>query len=192
MVTTSCRALRRRAGASLCAARQRLLAWLTSATGVPVAGALGELARTKAALLAESALLRQSPLVLRRQVRRPALTPAERLRLVLLTRLARGWRAALLIVQPDTLLRWHRQGRRLVWRARSAVATKQPQVPAETVALIQRLAAEHRRLLPSRAPPAAPGHAAAGTGTVGRPARAPTAPVTSPCAPAHPRLHCRP
>jgi len=58
--------------------------------------------------------------------------------------LDRGWRAALLIVRPDTLLRWHRQGFRLVWRAKSRGATKRPQVPAETVAAITRLAAENR------------------------------------------------
>src|ERR687894_2525930 len=108
MFTTICRALRRRAPASLCAAGQRLLAFLRPATGTPVGGALGDLARTKAELLAENALLRQQLVVLRRQVKRPTLTPADRLRLVLLARLARGWRAALLIVQPDTLLRWHR------------------------------------------------------------------------------------
>ena len=83
-------------------------------------------------------------MALRRQVKRPALTPADRLRLVLLARLARGWRTALLIVQPATLLRWHRQGFRLAWRARSAAATQRPQVSAETVAVIKRLAAENR------------------------------------------------
>jgi putative transposase len=123
MFTTICRALQRRAGASLCAAGRRLLACLKPATGTPLAGALGDLVRTKAELLAENALLRQQLVVLRRQITRPALTPADRLRLVLLARLARGWRAALLIVQPDTLLRWHRQGFLLVWRAKSAAAT---------------------------------------------------------------------
>ena len=44
----------------------------------------------------------------------------------------------LLIVQPDTLLRWHRQGFRLVWRARSATASKRPQVAAATVAMALR------------------------------------------------------
>ncbi len=107
-------------------------------------GALGDLARTKAELVAENALLRQQLLVLRRQVKRPALTPADRLRLLLLARLARGRHAALLIVQPDTLLRWHRQGCHLVWRARSAAASRRPQVSAETVTAIQRLAAENR------------------------------------------------
>ena len=59
MFTTICRTLRQRAAASLCAAGQRLLAWLKPATGTPVGGALGDLARTKAELLAENALLRQ-------------------------------------------------------------------------------------------------------------------------------------
>src|SRR5918997_5856532 len=144
MFTTIGRALRRRAAASLCVAGQRLLAWLKPATGTPVGGALGDLVRTKAELVAENAFLRQQLIVLHRQVQRPVLTPADRRRLVLLARLARGWRTALLIVQPATLLRWHRQGFRLVWRARSAAATTRPQVPAETVALIQRLATENR------------------------------------------------
>ena len=70
--------------------------------------------------------------------------PGARLRLLLLARLARGWRTTLLIARPDTPLRWHRQGFRLVWRARSATAAKRLQVSEETVPQIQRLAAENR------------------------------------------------
>ena len=55
MFTMACRALRRRAAAWLCAAEQRLLAWLKPATGTPVGGTLGDLARTKAELVAENA-----------------------------------------------------------------------------------------------------------------------------------------
>ncbi|MDP9373565.1 MAG: hypothetical protein M3Q65_14160 [Chloroflexota bacterium] len=105
MFTTIGRALRRRGAASLCAAGQRLRAFLKPATGTPVGGALGDLGRTKAELVAENALLRQQLVVLRRQVKRPVLSPADRLRLILLARLACGWQAALLIVQPATLLR---------------------------------------------------------------------------------------
>jgi hypothetical protein len=75
MFAMICRALRHRAAASLCAAGQRLLAWLKPATGVPVTGALGDLVRTKAELVAEHAFLRQQLIVLRRQVQRPVLTP---------------------------------------------------------------------------------------------------------------------
>jgi len=48
------------------------------------------------------------------------------------------------LVRPDTLLHWHRQGYRLVWRAKSATAAKRPQVAPETVALIKRMAEENR------------------------------------------------
>jgi len=95
-------------------------------------------------LVAENAFLRQQLVVLARPVTRPVPTPADRLRLVVLARLVRGWRAALPIVQPATLLRWHRQGFRLVWRATSRGASTRPQVPAETVAAIKQLAAENR------------------------------------------------
>ncbi len=136
--------VKRRALAALHAVHRRLVAWARPATGSLVGGAVGDLTRTKAALVAENAFLRQQLVVLARQVKRPVLTPADRLRLVLLARLVRRWRAALLIVQPDTLLRWHRQGFRLVWRAKSRRPAKRPQVSAETVAAIQRLAAENR------------------------------------------------
>ena len=144
MFTTIATAIRRRARAALRAVHRRLLAWSRPATGPCSGSTVGDLTRTQAALVAENAFLRQQLVVLARQVTRPVPTPADRLRLVLLARLVRGWRAALLIVRPGTLLRWHRQGFRLVWRARSRDASTRPQVAAETVAAIQRLAAEHR------------------------------------------------
>jgi len=120
----------------------RFLQWTTPATRTPVRGAMANVAMTKAALVAENALLRQQLIVHQRHVKRPALMPHDRV--VLLARLARDWQAALLIVQPATLLRWHRQGYRLVWRVRSATATKRPQVSEETIALIKRMATENR------------------------------------------------
>ncbi len=144
MLTTIAMAIKRGARAVLHAVHRRLLAWTRPATGPLSGSTVGDLTRTKAALVAENALLRHQLVVLRRQVGRPVLTPTDRLRLILLARLAGQWRSALLIVRPDTLLRWHRQGFRLVWRARSVAAQRRPQVPAETVAVIRRLAAENR------------------------------------------------
>jgi len=144
MLLTIATAIRHRARAARRAVQRHRLTWTKPATGSIVGGTVGDLTRTKAALVAENAFLRRQLVVVCHQVKRPALTPADRLRLVLLARLARRWRAALLIVQPDTLLRWHRQGFRLAWRARSRGASKRPQVSAETVAAIQRLAAENR------------------------------------------------
>ena len=105
------------------ALRRRLLAATKPATSALIAGALADLARSKGELVAENALLRQQLLVLKRRVQRPRCTPAERTLLVLLASRVRAWRSALLIVQPDTLLRWHRQLFRHVWRWRSRPAS---------------------------------------------------------------------
>jgi hypothetical protein len=52
--------------------------------------------------------------------RRP--DPATRVVLVVLSLLL-DWRALLTVVQPDTLIRWHRQGWRLLWRWKSRPGT---------------------------------------------------------------------
>ncbi len=137
--------LKKRAVAMLRAVHTHLLRWTKPATRTPVRGAIADTTMSKAALVGENALLRQQLAVLHRQVTRPAFTPGDRAALVLLARLMRGWQTALLIIQPDTLRRWHRQGYRLVWRARSAASTRRPHVAPETVALIKRIAAENRR-----------------------------------------------
>ena len=135
--------MKKRTAAYLHAVHDRLLRWTKPASRTPVRGALADVTTSKAALVAQNALLRQQLCMLRRQVTRPALTPRDRVVLVLLARLVGGWRSALLLVQPDTLLHWHRQGYRLVWRVRSATALARPQVASETVALIKRMAAEN-------------------------------------------------
>ena len=70
---------------------------------------LTDLGRSKSELIAENALLRQQLIVLRRQVKRPSFSRSDRILLVLLARLVRTWQQTLVIVQPDTLLRWHRE-----------------------------------------------------------------------------------
>jgi putative transposase len=54
------------------------------------------------------------------------------------------WRQALLIVKPDTLIRWHRQGFRLFWKIKSSRKSSKPKIAEETVALIKQMAAENR------------------------------------------------
>ena len=93
--------------------------------------------------MAENALLRQQLVVLKRSVKRPRCTPADRALLVLLTSRLRRWRQALLIVQPETLLRWHRQLFRHTWRwkSRPASSARTPKTPPDTIALIREMAA---------------------------------------------------
>ncbi len=79
----------------------------------------------------------------RRSVTRPVLTPVDRALLVLLAGRVRTWRPALLVVRPDTLLRWHRDGFRAFWRRKSRPGPGHPPLPMETIALIQNMAAEN-------------------------------------------------
>jgi len=105
---------------------------------------LTDLGRSKSELLAENALLRQQLIILRRQVKRPACTKTDRILLVLLARLVRTWQQTLVIVQPDTLLRWHRELFRLYWKRTSKAASRQSKVAEETIALIREMAKKNR------------------------------------------------
>jgi putative transposase len=58
--------------------------------------------------------------------------------------MVRTWKHALFIVQPETLLRWHRQGLKLYWKYTSKVVAHKPKIAAETVALIQEMARNNR------------------------------------------------
>src|SRR5438552_10129823 len=105
---------------------------------------MADLGRSKSELIAENALLRQQLIILHRQVKRPTCSKADRTLLVLLARLVRTWEQALFIVQPDTLLRWHRELFRLYWKRRSKASSHKPKVAAETIALIREMARENR------------------------------------------------
>jgi putative transposase len=105
-----------------------------------------DLGRSKSELLAENALLRHQLIVLKRQVKWPAVTKTDRMLFVLLARLVRTWQQALFIVQPDTLLRWHRQLFRLYWKRKSKASSRKPKVAAETITLIREMATNNRRL----------------------------------------------
>ena len=59
------------------------------------------------------ALLRQQLIVLRRTTNTPRLTWRERLSLLFLARWVPNWKQVVQIIQPDTLLRWHREDFRL-------------------------------------------------------------------------------
>src|SRR5262249_30534031 len=97
------------------ALRQRFLSWTRPAAATSlVLGTIADLARSRSELVAENALLRQQVIVLARTAKRPRLTRADRPLLVLLASGVRAWRQALLIVQPETLLRRHRAGFRLL------------------------------------------------------------------------------
>jgi hypothetical protein len=77
---------------------------------------LRTLARSRAALQLEILALRHQLEVLQRtRPRRVRLVKSDRWLWVLLARLWTGWRAALVIVQPETVIAWHPRGFRLWW-----------------------------------------------------------------------------
>jgi putative transposase len=136
--------MKRLTGVCLQSLQQRFVAWTKPDTTSLMLGTLTDLARSKSELVAENALLRQQLLILHRQVKRPACTRTDRMLLVLLARMVRTWKQALFIVQPETLLRWHRQGFKLLWKYKSRAASPTPRISAETVALIKAMARDNR------------------------------------------------
>jgi transposase InsO family protein len=128
------------------AVKQRLRRWTKPHNRALLPNAAMDLTtRSKWELVLENALLRQQLIVLQRQTKRPTLTWRDRTLFVLLARKLPTWKQALMIVQPDTLLRWHRDLFRWVWRRRSRSRRKRGRGPltAEDVALIKRMAREN-------------------------------------------------
>ncbi len=124
--------------------QRRFVDWTQPSNTALLLGTVTDLVRSKSELVTENALLRQQLIILRRQVKRPACTKTDRMILVLLARASRAWKQALFIVQPETLLRWHRHGFQLFWKYKSRAASSKPKIPEETVALIKEMAALNR------------------------------------------------
>jgi putative transposase len=97
--------------------------------------------RPSPALAAENLFLRkQLALYQERQIKPHRATQATRMALACLARWF-DWRHALVLVQPATLIRWHRQGFRLLWRWTSQ--SGRPPIPADLRALIRRMARDN-------------------------------------------------
>src|SRR5262245_57425834 len=82
-------------------------------------GALRARLRAVQDLGVENLALRQQLAVLRRQVHRPRLRPSERWFWSWLARRWPRWKEALILVRPETVLRWHRRGFRFFWAWKS-------------------------------------------------------------------------
>ena len=100
--------------------------------------------RSRYNLSLEILALRQQLGVLKRKRPRPRLLIQNRFFWILLRRVWPAWRDALVIVQPDTVVVWHRTGFRLFWRLRSRPRSLgRPKIEAEVRALIQRMVDEN-------------------------------------------------
>jgi len=96
----------------------------------------------RSALIAENLALRQQVAVLSRSAKRPRLRQRDRIFWVWISKFWRGWRSALVVVQPDTVVGWHRRGFRLYWRWKFR-ARGRPKVSREIQNLIRRMSREN-------------------------------------------------
>lgn len=131
---------------SLCQAVKHLLRrWTMPDNDAPVLNTALDLTRSRTELVLENALLRQQLIVLNRHTKRPALSWRDRALFVLLASKLRTWKQSLLIVRPDTVLRWHRELFRRIWRRKSRSQSKpgRPPLSDDVVSLIKRMASEN-------------------------------------------------
>lgn len=97
--------------------------------------------RPRRSLEAENLVLgRQLGLFKERGVKFRRIDAATRVSLTLLARRC-DWRTCLMVVRPETVVRWHRAGWRLLWRYKSRPG--RPSIPLELRQLIRRMATEN-------------------------------------------------
>ena len=112
---------------------------------VLLVGTLAACGRGRGALVRENLVLRQQRAVLTRPTRqRSRLRRRDRLFWLLVRRLWADWQRHLVVVRPDTMPRWHRQGWRLFWWWQSVRPSGRPRLASEVWDLIARLSRENR------------------------------------------------
>ena len=108
-------------------------------------GTLVRLLRARRSLLLENLALRQQLAVLKRRHPRPRIGWLDKLFWVAVRRFWAEWKKSLIVVTPETVVRWHRAGFRLYWRLISRARTQVGRRPTskEVRELIFRMVAEN-------------------------------------------------
>jgi len=105
---------------------------------------LRDLFRSHHNLLLENLALRQQILVLERQIKRPEFRDRDRVFWVILRRFWTKWKNPLRLVQPQTVVSWHRSLWRKYWKRRSrSKEMGRPKIPVEVIKLIHRISLEN-------------------------------------------------
>jgi putative transposase len=108
-------------------------------------GTLPRLFRSRRDLVVENLVLRQQLVVLKRRHPRLRIGMFDKVFWLGVRRLWSAWKDSLLIVTPETVVRWHRAGFRLYWRVISKTGKPigRRQTPKEVRELIFRMVAEN-------------------------------------------------
>ena len=109
-----------------------------------LAAAASSALKSRAALQLENVALRHQLGVLRRSVKQPKLTPVDRCLWAWLSQVWNDWRSSLLIVQPETVIAWHRKSFLLFWpwKVQHALPGRPP-VSMEIRKLIRKMSREN-------------------------------------------------
>ena len=94
-------------------------------------------------LAAENFALRQQLAAFNRKIHRPQLHRRDRFFWVILSQLWKNWREVLIIVKPETVIKWHRQGFKLYWRWKSKAPVGRPKIDKEIRELIRKMSREN-------------------------------------------------
>jgi transposase InsO family protein len=104
-------------------------------------GTLRAALKARTDLVLENLALRQQLALLRRRSKRPRVGPLDRVFWIWLSQWWARWREALHVVQPQTVIRWHRQGFRAFWNWKSRRGrTGRPPVDSEIAKLVRTMA----------------------------------------------------
>ncbi len=105
-----------------------------------IAALVQSLFKSRRQLALENLALRQQLVMLKPSVKRPQVSPADRLFWFLFSKYVEGWRSMLHALHPDTVVRWHRQGFRYYWRWKSrSPKSGRPPVDTEIRKLIRQM-----------------------------------------------------
>jgi hypothetical protein len=92
-------------------------------------------------LALENLALRQQLAIWKRHMKRPQIRTKDRLFWIMLCRFWRNWQEPLIVVKPETVIRWHRKGFKLFWRFKSRQkGSGQPPINPEIRDLILKMA----------------------------------------------------
>ncbi|MCP5068674.1 MAG: hypothetical protein GY946_19100, partial [bacterium] len=99
------------------------------------------LQRSRATVALENAAFRQQLAAYHRIKKRLPLRPGDRFFWVVLRGIWSGWATSLVLVKPATVIGWHRQGFRALWRNKSKPG--RPRIPKRHIGIIKRISTDH-------------------------------------------------
>ena len=90
-------------------------------------------------LVLENIALRHQLAVYKRSVKRPNINDCDRIFWLTVMRMLKEWRQALVFVQPETVVKWHRKGFKHYWRRKSRAMPGRPPISMQLIRLIRRM-----------------------------------------------------